>query len=514
MKLTKSDNLHDEARHLTPSELLQELFQRVAIAEIYSDPKTWADIIYKSSPNDIIDAYKAADIKSRKDLQDFVETYFTVDPQINNDSKIIAIGKATKSLDEYISTTWKSLARPAHDGSDSLSLLGLPYPYIVPGGRFGEIYYWDSYFTMLGFAGKDRFVIDNMVKNFAHMINKYGHIPNGNRTYFLSRSQPPFFHCLLSLQHPELPARAYANYISELETEYKYWMDRAHDLTECRAVKLGDADVLNRYYDMKDTPRDECYVLDIETAKTSNLPKGQIYRNIRAAAESGWDFSSRWFGTNNDLSSIRTISILPIDLNSTLYGMEIAISDGFAYLEQSEKSSEYAAYAKKRRDLIDKFMWDSESGLYFDYDLDNKRKTPIISAATLYPLFFGCCSEFQAQKVAEQVEKLLLKEGGIVTTTIETGEQWDSPNGWAPLQWIAVQGLNRYGYNDLANEIAHRWIKTVTQIYHDSGILYEKYDVVNLKAATGGEYKVQHGFGWTNGVTSALKSNLQNNFNN
>ena len=508
MKLTKYDNFQSEVNCQTPSELLQDLFQRVAMAEIYPDPKTWADIICKAPPKLIIEAYEAANINSHEDLQDFVRAYFMIEPQLNEGSKIVAISKPIQPLEDYIDRTWKSLARPAHDGSDSLSLLGLPYPYIVPGGRFGEIYYWDSYFTMLGFAGKDTSVIENTVKNFAHMINKYGHIPNGNRTYFLSRSQPPFFHCLLSLQHPDRPAKAYAHYISELEAEYEYWMDKAHDLSECRAVNMGNGAVLNRYYDMKSSPRDECYVLDIQTAKTSSQPKEQIYRNIRAAAESGWDFSSRWFGLSNDLSSIKTTSILPIDLNSTLYGLEIAISKGFDYLGHSEKSSQYSAYAKERWALIDKFMWDGDNGLYFDYDLDNKRKSPVISAAMLYPLFFGCCSKAQAQRVAEQVEKLLLKEGGIVATTIESGEQWDSPNGWAPLQWIAVQGLSRYGHDDLADEIAKRWLKTVTKVYYNSGILYEKYDVVSLKAASGGEYKVQDGFGWTNGVTAALKNRL------
>lgn len=507
MKLTKCDNFQIADCSQTPSELLHELFQKVAIAEIYPDPKTWADIICNSSPEKIMEAYEAADINSKEDLEEFIKVYFTVASKINGGSKKL-IENPRIPLDEYIKTTWKSLARPAHDGSDSLSLLGLPYPYIVPGGRFGEIYYWDSYFTMLGFAGDDTSVIENMIKNFAHMINKYGHVPNGNRTYFLSRSQPPFFHCLLSLQYPERPAKAYANYISELETEYKYWMDKAHDLTECRAVNMGNGALLNRYYDMKNTPRDECYVLDIQTAKMSSQPEQQVYRNIRAAAESGWDFSSRWFGSHKDLSSIRTTSILPIDLNSTLYGLEIAISEGFDYLGLSQKSLEYAGHAKKRWALIDKFMWDDNEGLYFDYDLDNKRKSSVISAATLYPLFFGCCTKTQAHKVAEQVEKLLLKEGGIVTTTIDSGEQWDSPNGWAPLQWIAVKGLSRYGYDDLADKIAKRWLMTVTNVYYNSGILYEKYDVINLKAATGGEYKVQDGFGWTNGVVTALKTLL------
>ena len=508
MKLNERDNFQNKVVDQTPSELLLELFERVAISEIYTDPKTWADIICKFPPTDIMKAYEAADINSREDLQNFLKTYFTIDLQIHDSSKVATVDRPTKSLEEYIKTTWKSLARPAHEGNNSLSLLGLPYPYIVPGGRFGEIYYWDSYFTMLGFVGKDSLVIDNMIKNFAHMINKYGHIPNGNRTYFLSRSQPPFFHCLLSLQHPETPAKAYANYILELETEYRYWMDKVHDLPKYRAVDMGDGALLNRYYDMKNTPRDECYILDIHTAKMSSQPKEKIYRNIRAAAESGWDFSSRWFGVNNNLSSIRTTSILPIDLNSTLYGLEIAISEGFAYLGKTEKSAEYSGYAKSRIALIDKFMWDEHKGLYFDYDLDSKSKGSVVSAAMLYPLFFGCCTKTQAQKVAVQVEKLLLKEGGIVTTTIKSGEQWDSPNGWAPLQWIAVQGLSRYGYDDLANKIAKRWLNTVTKVYNNSGILYEKYDVISLQAASGGEYKVQDGFGWTNGVTAALRQRL------
>ncbi len=158
-----------------------------------------------------------------------------------------------------------------------------------------------------------------------------------------------------------------------------------------------------------------------------------------------------------------------------------------------------------RRAAIDRYLWDPSRGAYLDYRWTKKEPIDRITAATLYPLFTGVASEPQAASAAKVVEAELLKPGGIVTTTLDTGQQWDWPNGWAPLQWIAVAGLTAYGQNQLAETIACRWMATVSRVYRSTGKLVEKYDVIATnQAGGGGEYPTQDGFGWTNGVMLKL----------
>ena len=213
------------------------------------------------------------------------------------------------------------------------SLLPLPQPYLVPGGRFRELYYWDSYFTMLGLdeSGRHDLVAD-MVRDFAYLIDTYGHVPNGARTYYLSRSQPPFFFEMVGLLSNDDSASAFSEYLPQLKREYAFWMEGARGLrrgtAHRRVVAMPNWSILNRYWDDRDTPRDESYREDTELAHASGRPARQVFRDIRAAAESGWDFSSRWFADGHTRGTIDTTEIVPIDLNSLLFGLEIA--DDFA----------------------------------------------------------------------------------------------------------------------------------------------------------------------------------------
>jgi len=230
-----------------------------------------------------------------------------------------------------------------------------------------------------------------------------------------------------------------------------------------------------------------------------------VFRDIRAAAESGWDFSSRWFADGRQLRTIDTTEIVPIDLNSLLFGLENAIRVGCEQLADHDCARQFARRAAKRHAAIDHYLWDASSGAYLDYHRTRHARVPRVSAATLYPLFVGVSSAEQARRVARAVTRSLLKAGGVVTSGVETGQQWDAPNGWAPLQWIAVAGLEQYGEQRLAEVIACRWIVLVRHVYEESGKLMEKYDVSNLgRPGGGGEYPLQDGFGWTNGVTRRL----------
>jgi alpha,alpha-trehalase len=313
---------------------------------------------------------------------------------------------------------------------------------------------------------------------------------------------------MVGLLSPADPAAAFARYLPQLKREYAFWMDGADALktngAHRRVVALGDGAVLNRYWDDSDAPRDESYREDFAQGEAAREP-AQVYRAIRAAAESGWDFSSRWFADQQTLGAIDTTEIIPVDLNALMFGLEEAIEAGCERAGERDCAEDFAHHALVRGVALDRFLWDEGAGVYLDYRWTVNRRVDAISAATLYPLFVGAASPPQASSVAHATEAQLLKRGGIVATPRVTGQQWDAPNGWAPLQWIGVAGLSRYGENALAERIACRWMVNVANVYRQTGKLVEKYDVIATdRPGGGGEYPTQDGFGWTNGVTRKL----------
>jgi len=485
-----------------PQALFGELFAAVQTAAIYPDGKTFVDAVPCEAPEAILVAYRAARPDSPETLKRFVDAHFAlpVDP-----APVAAAARQT-TLAAHIDALWSQLTRTTTSAPRWSSLLPLPRPYVVPGGRFREIYYWDSYFTMLGLVESGRGeLVAGMVEDFAHLIDRYGHVPNGTRTYYLSRSQPPFFFLMLGLL-PGAPGETYARYLPQLKREYEFWMEGAAALkpgeAHRRVVALPDGAILNRYWDDRDTPRDESFREDTELARVSSRPPGQVFRDIRAAAESGWGFSSRWFADGRTMATIVTTEIVPVDLNSLLYGLENAIVAGCE--QRGEAAAEFRRHAEARRAAIDRYLWDAPAGVYCDYRWTERASIARLSGATLYPLFLGCASQRQADGVAAAVRGTLLKSGGLVTTPLATGQQWDAPNGWAPLQWIGVSGFNRYGERRLAETVAHHWLRNVRRVYEESGKLVEKYDVLSERRGGGGEYPLQDGFGWTNGVTARL----------
>ena len=487
----------------TPARLFGPLFVRVQMDAIFPDGMTFVDAVPKAAPSVILQRYRKNYPRTRAALRRFVKQNFTLPPP--DRTRV----PPAPTLRAHIALLWPLLTRPATVPPLYSSLLYVPKPYIVPGGRFREFYYWDSYFTMLGLIPDGRMAsARDLIDDFSYLIRTYGHIPNGNRTFYLSRSQPPVYYLMVALLDPHDPAHAWADHLSELKREYAYWMKGAAGLHPGQArrnvVEMPDGAPLNRYWSSADTPRDESYRDDVLTAKASGRPPARVYRDLRAAAESGWDFSSRWLGDEHHLTTIRTTDIVPIDLNSLLYGMERAISRGCAAAHQPACARLFAARARRRRSAIDRYLWDRRLGYFSDYDWHSGRRTGELTAATLYPLFVHLADAHQANSVAAVARARLLKRGGLVTTTIVTGQQWDAPNGWAPLQWIAIKGLRHYGHARLAYCIARRWIATVRRVYAHTGKLVEKYNVERELPGGGGEYPLQDGFGWTNGVTEAL----------
>lgn len=508
------EKIENEIEILPPAELYGELFYDVQTREIFSDSKTFVDVKPEYNVGLIRQRYNMLDDTTTPGITEFVEQHFLLpgsDFEYETDSS---------SINSHIGKLWSVLKRPA-DERRSGTLIPLPEPYIVPGGRFREIYYWDSYFTMLGLEEDGEIkTIQNMVDNFAYLINEYGFIPNGNRTYYLGRSQPPFFAMMVKVLAEAKSERILAKYLLELEKEYNFWMNGNSNLENenayRRVVKMKDGEILNRYWDDNATPRPESYREDVKTAEKAvahnpDLTKEEVYRNLRAGAESGWDFSSRWLTkTANgkfDLSTIHTTDIVPVDLNSLMYNLEKTISEAAQISGDKEKSTKFAQKAADRKQAILKYHWDQEAGFFMDYNFKKDAVTSQFSLAGVYPLFFAIATKKQAETVARKIEESFLKPGGVVTTPYNTGQQWDAPNGWAPLQWLTIKGLENYDQNDLAGEIRSRWLKLNKDVYDRTYKMLEKYNVEDLsKESGGGEYPTQDGFGWTNGVYQKLSA--------
>ncbi|PTY03864.1 trehalase [Opitutaceae bacterium EW11] len=482
-----------------PEELYGRLFADVQRARVFPDQKTFPDAVPKRPVDEIVASYAAAKRSGQPvDLAAFVGTNFLVP-----ETRSLAVPKA-RGVVEHVNELWRLLERAPDRPVSGSSLLPLPHPYIVPGGRFREIYYWDSYFTMLGLreSGEEA-AIQAMMDNFAYLIRNYGHIPNGNRTYYLSRSQPPFFSLMLDLLAEKGGESVYAKYLPELRAEYAYWSDETAP-TKHR-VALADGAVLSRYYDQGATPRAEAFALDEDVAKRSGRDPAEVYRAIRSACESGWDFSTRWFSDGQNLTSIDVLDVVPVDLNCLLFHLESTLARACRAAGHGDDAKPFEAAARRRKDAVLSHCWSADERFFCDYRISSGRTTGVLTLAGLYPLFFGLATPDQASAVREQIEKRFLKPGGVVTSLVHSGQQWDGPNGWAPLEWITVVGLERYGHRQTASLIARRWIDLNVSVYNRTGKLMEKYNVENASLeAGGGEYPGQDGFGWTNGVLLAL----------
>jgi alpha,alpha-trehalase len=485
-----------------PDKIFGALFEAVQLQAVFPDSKTFADCIPKYSPKTILSKYNKEKDQKGFNLRDFVFDNFEI-PQ-SPSSGFVADTK--RPIEEHIELLWDVLKREKDPDVPGSSLIPLPYPYIVPGGRFNEIYYWDSFFTMQGLKESGRVdLIESMVKNFAFIIETCGFIPNGNRTYFLGRSQPPFFAQMVDLLVELKGKSVYQDYLSVLEKEYTFWMDRQPDgpAAQRRTFQLDSGALVNRYWDDEPGPRPESFKEDVEDAKKYEGDIEDFYRDIRAACESGWDFSSRWLSDPMKLHSIQTTKIIPVDLNCLLYGLEVTLQHAYNYLDKKDLGSHMYARTKERAAAIFAYCWDEKEGYYFDYHLEKKQNTPIKSLAGAFPLYFKLATTKQAEQCAAYLQEHFLKPGGMVTTPIHSGQQWDAPNGWAPLQYIVCTGLRNYGFDELADTIFTRWTQLCTQVYKNTGKMMEKYNVENLNLeAGGGEYPVQDGFGWTNGVLS------------
>jgi alpha,alpha-trehalase len=488
---------------------LEPLFADVQMQQVFADGKAFVDCTPKENTDIILEKYLQQKDNPAFNLKEFVFAHFELPKIFAGDFKTAAGTNTSR----HINNLWAVLTREPDEKKGSL--IPLPFPYIVPGGRFGEVYYWDSYFTMLGLKASGKFeMIENMVGNFSHLIKAVGFIPNGNRTYYLGRSQPPFYSLMVQLLAEIKGKNTLVTYLQTLQAEYNYWMKGADELNENyttvnHVVRMKDGELMNRYCDAFNTARPESYREDVELTHQSSQDATTLYKHLRAGAESGWDYSSRWFKDGQSFSTIHTADIIPVDLNCLLYYLEHTIAEAYGENDNEEQCNHYKILADKRKQAIQKYCWNEAAGFYFDYDLEITTQKSELTLAGIAPLYFKIATQQQADLTAEIIQAKFLKPGGVVTTLKQTGQQWDAPNGWAPLQWMTFIGLQNYGHHSMAKTIAERWLALNDKVFAATGKMMEKYNVEDIsQLAGGGEYPSQDGFGWTNGVYLALTQRL------
>nr|WP_281368195.1 trehalase family glycosidase [Simiduia aestuariiviva] len=490
---------------------MPELFKAVQGGRLFADSKLFVDAQPMRAAADIEAEYLRARNDQAFNLSEFVAHNFTLPMEIEASAEA-----GDGDVADYIETMWRQLRRPPDAVTADSSLLALPLSYTVPGGRFREIYYWDSYFTMLGLAASGQWQsVRNMVDNFAYLIKVVGHIPNGNRTYYLTRSQPPLFTHMVALLAEAFPSETILlNYLPAIQREYDYWMQGEDSVSpgncSCRRVLYHPGALLNRYWDDADQPRQESYWEDVELAQSYSGDVNSLYRNIRAACETGWDFSSRWLAQPDDLRTVRTTEVVPVDLNCILVFVEQTLARAYESLHKHALAERYSERADARAQVIRDHFFCSNRQQFVDCLLPDFRLSETTSLATSWPLFAGVATNEQAHAVALSLKQEFLRPGGWVTTGLHTGQQWDAPNGWAPLQWVTFKGLQDYGCHADAAEGAQRWLANTLDCFKRTGKFFEKYNVESPGTlAGGGEYPVQHGFGWTNAVVLILQAALE-----
>lgn len=488
-----------------------ELFREVQLKNVFPDSKTFADCTPNADASIILKAYNEQKNQPNFDLKQFVNDNFTLPQGFENTYK----SNPNTPPQQYLNDLWAKLIRKP-EGGGTLIRLRKSHPFAGLGER--EMYYSDSYFAMLGLetAQKDS-VIENMVINFAQLIQDFGHIPSGNRSYYLSRSQPPYFAIMVKLLTDlKKDKNVLIQAIPQIQKEYYYWMgiedeDKRKQTEEARKkvakahrklVFLAKDATLNRYFDETQTPRAEAYREDVATAKKSGRKPENIYQDLRSGAESGWDFSSRWLRDGKSLETIHTTEIAPIDLNALLYQYEMILSEGYAATNSPAYAKSFIELANKRKSLIDKYLWNEQAGFYFDYDFVAGKQKDVYSLAGVYPLFFKMATPQQAEKVAKIIESRFLQTGGLMTTLNLTGLNYDGQNGFAAFHWVAIQGLRNYGFDDLANKIKTNWINTNLEVYKKTGKIFDKYDVLESSKIIGSK----EGFSTTNGVLTKFLS--------
>ncbi|XP_032229226.2 trehalase-like [Nematostella vectensis] len=501
-----------------------DLLQTVQMAKLFNDSKTFVDMRMVHDANKTREAFKAlGDKPTREQIKGFVEGFFQPpghdlenwepeDWKENpgfidkiNDSDLKTFGRILNSL-------WKKLGRnisaEARENINRSSLIVVDKPFIVPGGRFREFYYWDTYWTVKGLLVCEMSnTVRNMIDNFVQLVREIGFIPNGGRIYYKNRSQPPFLIPIVDLYLDYTKDFDYVKSIlGDLEAEYDFWQKSR----QVKVSKGGETWTLNRYLANMNTPRPESYYEDVHTAQSLPVSrKPPLFQDLASAAESGWDFSSRWFGKNStDLKGTMTQSKVPVDLNAVLYRNEKTLERLFTKAGNLVKAEKYKELAKKRAHAMEMVFWNEGKGSWLDFDLNSNSSNPDFHASTFAPMWAGLHQGNVTRDLLLMTtlrDKLVLShQGGIPTTLKKTGQQWDYPNAWPPLQDIAIDAMADSKSEEVKRSafiLAQKWVNTNYKAWKATGHMFEKFNAdIQGAPGGGGEYDIQVGFGWSNGV--------------
>ncbi|XP_060079825.1 trehalase-like [Ylistrum balloti] len=505
------------------------ILHAVQTSRIFEDSKTFVDMSLKYPEETILLEFDKLQMEyddkvPKENLTEFVHRYFAGPgdefmPWVPSDLPRIPsfLNNITDPL-LYdfawdLCNIWKDLGRKIKPEvlkhPERYSLFYLPNPFIVPGGRFRETYYWDTYWVIKGLlVCQMNSTARGMLDNFVHLIETLGHIPNGGRVYYRKRSQPPLFIPMVYEYYKSTGDIDFLrDNIATLEKEYQFWVDN-------RSLNISKGDEtysLARYAVDMAAPRPESYAEDISvTAGLSQEDGLELYSNLVSACESGWDFSSRWYSRRrNDttvedlgLQATDTKDIIPVDLNSILCWNQKLLAEIFTVIGETAKTEYYTWRHRERRSAINTVLWNEEAGMWFDFSYSQNESRANFYASNIFPLFVGCgdMDDAKFKRQLSAVESYIK----LPTSLLHTGQQWDFPNVWPPLQHVWIVGLTNTdspALIDIAMTTAQTWIRSNHIGWERTRAMFEKYSAEDPGSrGAGGEYNVQEGFGWTNGV--------------
>ncbi|XP_063825247.1 uncharacterized protein LOC135074796 [Ostrinia nubilalis] len=511
-----------------------ELLHHVQTSSVFPDSKTFVDLHMLADPETILEEFdqllnETNNNPTKEQLQRFVESNFDSEGELEDwtpndfsDNPKFLLGIRDEELRQYakdIHNIWPTLGRriksAVFEKPERFSLIPVPNGFIIPGGRFKEIYYWDTYWIIEGLLiGGMNETARGMIENLIELLRKVGHIPNGSRWYYQERSQPPLLSAMMSLYIRETKdIKFLKDNIDALQEELNYWLDSQIITFD----KGNSTHTLLRYYAPSKGPRPESYREDYNGALryTADERKQEFYIDLKSAAESGWDFSSRWFigddGKNGgNLTNIHTQDIIPVDLNAIFANalQNMAYFEGI--LKRPRRGSHWAYLAQQWRSNIEAVFWNEEDGVWYDYDMVHGTHRKYFYPSNVAPLWMGAVDKKLVVKHSARVLEYLEKShgldfpGGVPSSLIRSGEQWDFPNAWPPLVSIVVNALEALGSEEgkkVAFDVAQTWVRACRKGFVENKQMFEKYDAEQPgKVGGGGEYVVQFGFGWSNGV--------------
>ena len=388
---------------------------------------------------------------------------------------------------------------------------------MISGGRFREIYYWDSYWVIQGLLVCDMHdSAKQTLENLMYLTEQFGHTPNGNRLYYQNRSQPPLLTLMMDLIYQYEGSnvsfiKQHSEFLYILKQDYLWWMDQQSVTVK---VESQEEYTVNLYFVESNQPRPEGYVEDMalidHLQDQSSAARKKAFSAVRSGAEAGWDFSSRWCTLHfcaDDLSNIDTLNIVPVELNAYFYRIEQLLATYFALIGDAENAGYFEDAQRRRYKVLTEFLWDEKEGIWRDWNLREHRFVDEVSSSNYFPLWVLPHDDVLAERVLVHLNASgLVREGGVATTMVDDGQQWDWPNAWPPIQYVITEIARRYS-GEL--EIA-RWIeRNVSQSFisaayvgwGETGFMHEKYNVLHVgDSGKGGEYTPQTGFGWTNAV--------------